>query len=92
VYEFQSLPFSLSSAPRVFTKLLKPVLARLRHQGMRLIMYLDNMLVMAQTREELESHLSQIMSLLELLGFVVNREKSQLIPTQLTQYLGTPRR
>jgi len=80
LYEFQC---GLSSAPHVFTKLLKPVLARLRHQGVRLIMYLDNMLVMAQSREELESHLSQITSLLELLGFVVNREKSQLVPDAL---------
>ena len=52
LYEFQSLPFGLSSAPRVFTKLLKPVLARFRHQGMRLIMYLDDMLVMAQEQGE----------------------------------------
>jgi len=88
LYEFQSLPFGLSSAPRVFTKLLKPVPARLRHQGMRLIMYLDDMLVMAQSREELENHLSQITSLLELLGFVVNREKSQLVPAQICHYLG----
>ena len=88
IYEFQCLPFGLSSAPRVFTKLLKPVLARLRQQGIRLIMYLDDMLVMAQYKEELEGHLSQITSLLEDLGFVVNREKSQLIPTQIIQYLG----
>ena len=32
IYEFQSLPFGLCSTPRVFTKLLKPVLARLRQQ------------------------------------------------------------
>ena len=88
LYEFQCLPFSLCSAPRVFTKLLKPVLARLRHQGVHLIMYLDDMLVMAQSREELEKQLQQITSLLELLGFVVNREKSKLVPTQLIQYLG----
>ena len=88
MYEFQSLPFGLSSASRVFTKLLKPVLARLRHQGMRLIMYLDNMLVMAESKEKLESHITQITSLLELLGFMVNREKSYLVPAQETQYLG----
>ena len=88
LYEFQCLPFGLSSAPRVFTKLLKPVLARLRHQGVRLIMYLDDMLVMAQSKEKLESHLSQIKSLLELLSFVVNREKSQLVPAQMIHYLG----
>lgn len=88
VYEFQCLPFGLSSAPRVFTKLLKPVLAHLRQQGIRLIMYLDDMLVMAQSRTALEKQLIQIISLLETLGFVVNREKSQLQPTQSIQYLG----
>ena len=59
------LPFGLCSAPRVFTKLLKPVLARLRCQGMQVIVYLNNMLVMAQ---ELEGHLQQITTLLEALG------------------------
>ena len=88
LYEFQSLPFGLCSAPRVFTKLLKPVLAMLRHQGIRLIMYLDDLLVMAQSKQELERQIHQIISLLELLGFVVNREKSQLLPTQVILYLG----
>ena len=41
VYKFQCFPFSLYSAPHIFTKLLKPVLTRLRQQGIRLIMYLD---------------------------------------------------
>jgi len=81
-FKFQCLPFGLSSAPRVFTKLLKPVLARLRHQGFHLIMYLDDMLVMAQSRKELQSQLFQITALLELLGFVINKEKSQLLPTR----------
>jgi len=36
------------------------------------IMYLDDMLVMAQMREELEGHLRQITTLMEALGFVVN--------------------
>ena len=36
MYKFKSLPFGLCSAPRVFTKLLKPVLAQLHHQGVRL--------------------------------------------------------
>jgi len=43
---------------------------------------------MAQSREKLENHLFQITSLLELLGFVVNREKSQLVPAQICCYLG----
>jgi len=88
LYEFQCLPFGLYSAPRVLTKVLKPMLAELRYQGIRLIMYLDDMLVMAQSREELEKQLQQITALLELLEFLVNREKSQFVPTREIQYLG----
>ena len=36
-YMFQCLPFGLSAAPRVFTKLLKPVVGFLRQNGCRLI-------------------------------------------------------
>ena len=87
-YEFCCLPFGLSSAPRVFTKLMKPVLVRLRHHGVHLIMCLDDMLLVIQSREELGRQLIQIMLLLESLGFVINKQKSQLLPTQTIQYLG----
>ena len=83
LYEFQCLLFGLC-----ITKLLKPVQARLLHQGVRLVMHLDNMLVIAQRREELEGQLQQITSLLETLGFVVNQENSQLATSQTIQYLG----
>ena len=46
--EFACLPFGLA-APRVFTKLMKPVVAMLRQRGVRLIIYLDNMLIMAES-------------------------------------------
>ena len=54
-YEFQCLPFGLSSAPRVSTKLLKPVMALLRRQGIHTIIFLDNLLIMGQSKEELVS-------------------------------------
>ena len=50
-------------------------------------MCLDDVLVMAQLREELDVHLLQITSLLESLGFIVNEEKSQLTPSQVILYL-----
>ena len=71
-YEFQCLPFGLSSAPRVFTKLLKPVMALLRKRGIRSLIFLDDMLLMAESREELEQLTWETLVLLRLLGFIIN--------------------
>ena len=52
-YKFQCLPFGLSSAPRIFTKLLKPVVGFLRQIGLHLIVYLDDMLFMHVNKDQL---------------------------------------
>ena len=49
IYCFKVMPFGLNSAPRIFTKLFKPVLRLLRSQRMLLIIYLDNTLLIAPT-------------------------------------------
>ena len=67
MYEFQCLPFGLSSAPRVFTKLLKPVTALLRQRGLRLILYLDDMLLMAQSKFELKAFVKLVPQFMQLL-------------------------
>jgi hypothetical protein len=38
-YQFVIMPFGLNVAPRVFTKLMKPVIAWLRGQGVRMIIF-----------------------------------------------------
>lgn len=43
-YQFNTLAFGLSSAPYVFTKLLKPAMVILIRLGIRVVLYLDNML------------------------------------------------
>ena len=45
-YQFTCLPFGLSCAPWVFTKTHKPALTLLRELGVRLVAYIDNILVM----------------------------------------------
>ncbi len=86
--EFACLPFGLASAPRVFTKLMKPVVALLRRSGIRLIIYLDDILFMNQTPTGLRRDISTALHLLENLGFVVNLPKSHLNPTQTLEFLG----
>ena len=88
LHEFVCLPFGLATAPRVFTKLMKPVVAALRQQGIRLIIYLDDMLIMAESQALGLHHAASALNLLEGLGFVVNYDKSQLVPSQSIEFLG----
>ena len=87
-YQFNCLPFGLSSAPRVFTKIMRPVIAWLRQIGCRMITYIDDNLIMAPTQVEAACLAEIAISLLEALGFVVNYPKSIIQPCQELQFLG----
>ena len=80
--------FGLLSAPWVFTKTLKPVSAILIELGVCMIVYIDNILLLAESRQSLEAHVAELVYLLECLGFIINKEKSLLQPTQLLEFLG----
>ena len=55
--------------------LLKPVMSLIRQQGVRSIVFLDNMLLMAGSKERLLKQVQEIVQLiLQLLGFVINFE------------------
>ena len=86
--EFACLPFGLASAPRVFTKLLKSVLSVLRQRGIRLIAYLEDFLIMAESKQLALQHAATTLNILEGLGFVINYQKSLLIPSQQIEFLG----
>ena len=75
-HQFNCLPFGLSSAPWVFTKTTQPVVAALREVGVRLIIYIDDILAMVETESLLQYHITTVMYLLENLGFVINHLKS----------------
>ena len=51
-YAFTCLPFGLSSAPRIFTKIMKPAIAVARSAGIRLVIFLDDILIMAPSVEQ----------------------------------------
>ena len=88
LFEFTCLPFGLCSAPRAFTKLLKPALAWLRERGIRPIVYLDDFIVLNQSRTSLLEDLETVIGLLDNLGFLINWVKSVVEPCQIMGYLG----
>ena len=92
LYQFTCLPNGLSSAPRYFTKLLKPVLATLRNQGYNYIssayMYLDDVFLVSEAFEICRENIKATLDLLNKLGSFKNIIKSVLNPTQIIEHLG----
>jgi hypothetical protein len=64
------------------------VVAFLRRRGIRLIIYIDDILIMAQSQVVAHQHLVLALDVLELLGFLVNYPKCTLVPTQKIEFLG----
>ena len=87
-WQFTVLPFGLSTSLRVFTKILKPVLAYAHLHRVKLHMYIDDWLLNPGTRQEALEQTSWLKSLCQKLGLVLNLEKSDLIPSQVATYLG----
>ena len=73
-YEFTGLPFGYSLAPRVFTKIFKPIMPYFRLLGFRVIIFIYDFILVASSYDEC--------------GFIVNVEKSQLVPVNEILYLG----
>ncbi len=87
-YQYSVLPFGLALAPRTFSKCVDAALSPLRAGGTRILNYLDDWLILAQSRDTLLSHIDSLLIHLESLGLCVNRRKSILAPSQSILYLG----
>ena len=88
-YEFLVLPFGLSTAPRVFTRIVRTIKAFLKIQGVDMHQYLDDWLLKNQSRSLVERQRDLTLFWVTKLGFLVNEGKSQLIPTQFPAFLGS---
>ena len=88
VFQFRALPFGLSLAPWVFTKITRELAILARSRGIRLRMYLDDWLTLAASSPLALAHTEELMDLTLSLGFLPNWEKSALTPSQQFVYLG----
>ena len=82
LYEFACLPFGLASAPRIFTKIMKPLTGLLRQLLTRVEIYPDDMLITAETHELANCHAATTVNLLESLGFTI------IPPSTAIEFLG----
>ena len=87
-YMFRVLPFGLSSACYVFTKLLRPLVCRWRSKGIQAVMYIDDGIVVSKSESQCCVHRDMAVSDLERAGFVLNLKKCCLEPCQTGKWLG----
>jgi len=68
--------------------MMKLVVAFLKERGIRLIIYLSDLLVLCNCPDILRSQVSFIKDVFQALGLLINDKKSQLTPTQDIVFLG----
>ena len=87
--QFTVLPFGLSSAPYLFTKLLKPILTSWRCKGIPMAIFLDDGLGGGSNSIKAKINSLTVRADLTRYGFVINEEKSLWEPVQVITWLGT---
>ena len=88
LYQYTCLPNGLSSAPRIFTKLLKPVYATLHEQGYPNLGYIDDSYLQGDTPLDCTNNVDATGPLFSALGFYLHDDKSVFKPTQQLIFLG----
>ena len=87
-YHFKALPFGLSTAPMEFTVVAKEVKLMALQRGIRIHQYLDDWLVRATSHQICLQHKQTLVALCRELGWLVNKEKSELGPKQVFNFVG----
>jgi hypothetical protein len=86
--EFCVLPMGLTSSPRIFTKVKKPVLATLRQKGHINSGFIDDFYFQGQEFSDCADNVSDSVRLFISLGLHVHPDKCALIPSQELFILG----
>ena len=87
-YQFKALPFGLSTAPMEFTVVAREVRLMALQRGIRIHQYLDDWLVRTTSHQTCLHHTQTLVALCRELGWLVNKEKSELDPKQVFNFVG----
>ena len=89
VFQFKTLPFGLSSAPRVFTRMILPIGHHVHMLAMFLLQYFDDWLLKDPDRQSLMLQRDTLLEITQRVGWIPNLDKSILEPTQRLVHIGT---
>ena len=86
--QFKALPFGLSTTPMEFTVVAKKVKLMALQRGIKINQYLDDWLVRATYHQTCLQHTQTLVALCRELDWLVNKEKSELDPKQIFNFVG----
>ena len=86
-YRWTVLPFGHCCSPYFFNKVLRPVITYLRSIGICTVLYVDDFIVFAPLNLIYE-HRDIFIELLQTLGWTINSEKSDLVPSLSKTFIG----
>ena len=87
-WQFRAMPFGLCVAPRIFTKVIAHVVKVLADAGIWCLPYLDDLLIVASSKEECELQTRRAIEIMNSLGWILNYKKSRTSPAQAFTWLG----
>ena len=88
VYMYQALSMGSSASPYFLNLVMRPAIEELRTDGVRLIDYVDDILIFGESPEQCREQLYRVARLLVDLGWHMNWAKSIVEPTQRITFLG----
>lgn len=91
IYQYLTIPFRLSLAPRVFTKCVEVALTPLRTMGIRIFAYVEDYLLCLLSWEQAVRDNTTVVDHLSKLGFRIYLDKSCLSPSKCRVSRSPPR-
>ena len=87
--QWKTVSFGMSEAPRICTKLLRPLMGLLKRLGIRCVLYIDDLLVLHQDRTTLARGMAVAMNLLQTqVGLNLKTSKCSFRPSRQFTCLG----
>ena len=87
-YCYTCAPNGLSNCPYMFTKISKPLLGYLLKQLVNIMIYIDDTLLVTDTKANLNHSIRLTLDAFTKAGFLINHAKSLLKPSQRIVFLG----
>ena len=86
-YQCISMPFSLAPAPQLATKIMAPVIRYLWSCGLRLAIYIDDLILLSRSYKESNEQTQLLVDTLRSLGFGIHPNKCSVIPSRSAEFL-----